>query len=43
MRSIQRSPLARRIAPATGLAVVLGIALAPPAPAQTPAPVYAVT
>jgi quinol monooxygenase YgiN len=49
MRFIQRSPLARRIAPllrwvpATGLAVAIGIALAPTALAQTGAQVYAVT
>ncbi|HEY4407395.1 MAG TPA: antibiotic biosynthesis monooxygenase [Xanthobacteraceae bacterium] len=43
MRSIPQSLLVQRFAPAAGLAVVLGIALAPSAWAQTPAPVYAVT
>jgi quinol monooxygenase YgiN len=43
MRFIPQSLLARRFAPAAGLAVALGIALAPSAPAQTAAPVYVVT
>ena len=43
MRTIPQSLLVRRFAPATGLALALGIALAPSAPAQTAAPVYVVT
>jgi quinol monooxygenase YgiN len=47
MRFIPQSLLvrrfARRFAPAAGLTLALGIALAPSAPAQTAAPVYVVT